>query len=168
MSKNNFIKIILCGLILIQNSCSTYDSYYNKINNDIDIFTFVVNYISNNKMFEEKDSINKQEKNIFVTKNICLYNEDIRDTIILNFMNKFDIDRICLEKRNDNYYENVITFHKSYSSLFGKSKTIDFDFGKSPLRTRIQQGMKKDGGSSLKIINSYFIYSVNKNPSFGE
>ncbi|MEN2402531.1 hypothetical protein GKZ90_0022260 [Flavobacterium sp. MC2016-06] len=157
--------IVGFSLACLFNSCGIHDSYYGKVKNNIGDFSSIVKYISANKLFEINDSINKQNN---ITKNTSLYRSDLKDSILINFMIKYDIDRITRQKRNDNFYNNVIIFHKDYNPIMGKSKTIDFDFGVSPLRSRIQKGIKKDGGCYLKIIDENFIYSVNKNPSFGE
>lgn len=165
-NKKNF-GIFGFSLIVLLNSCSVYDGYYNKVKNNIDEFSSTVKYIESNRMFEVKDSIIKKRSNI-PFNNVSLYENDIKDSILVAFMKKFNIDKITLEKRNDNFYNNVISFHKDYNPITGSSKTVDFDFGISPLRHRIEQGIKKERGYLLKIINADFIYSVNKNPSFGE
>lgn len=163
----NFI-IFGFSLFFLLNSCTVCDGYYKKVENNIDEFSSTVKYISSNRLFEINDSIYKQKSSTYSIKNNSLYRSDLKDSALVNFMNKFDIDRITLQNRNDNFYNNVIIFHKDYNPILGKSKTIDFDFGISPLRSRIEKGMKREGGYSLKIINASFIYSVNKNPSFGE
>lgn len=168
MGKKKNFKILGFGLFFLLNSCSVYDGYYNKVKENINEFSSTVKYISSNRLFEISDSINKQKSLGYNIENISLYRNDLKDTVLVNFMNKYDIDRITFQNRNDNFYNNVIIFHKDYNPIMGKSKTIDFDFGISPLRSRIESGVKKEGGCSLKIINSDFIYSVNKNPSFGE
>lgn len=156
------------SFFFLLSSCGMYDGYFSKVRNDIDEFSVIVNYISSNRLFEINDSINKLKSSNINIKNNSLYRSDLKDSILTNFMSKYDIDRITLQKRNDNFYNNVIIFHKDYNPIIGKSKTIEFDFGASPLRNRIENGLKKEGSYSLRIINTYFIYSVNKKPSFGE
>lgn len=167
MKNKKRIRILGFSLLLLLNSCASYDGYYNKVKNNIDEFSSAIKYIESNKLFEIKDSIIRKKSTI-PFNNVSLYRNEIKDSILLTFMKKFDIDRITFEKRNDNFYNNVISFHKDYNPILGKSKTVDFDFSASPLRDRIVQGIKKEGRYSLKIINRDFIYSVNKNPSFGE
>jgi hypothetical protein len=163
--------LILTGFgsfLLLLSSCGIYDGYFSKVKNNIDEFSSIVNYVSSNRLFELNDSINKQNSSIYNIKNISLYRSDIKDSVLVLFMNKYNIDRITFQERNDNFYHSVIIFHKDYNPIIGKSKTIDFDFGVSPLRNRIENGQSKEGSYSLKIINADFIYSVNKKPSFGE
>ena len=168
MDNRKYFIILGFSMFFLFNSCSVYNGYYNKVENNIDEFSSTVKYISSKRLFEINDSINKQNSSAYNLKNNSLYRSDLIDSVLVNFMNKFDIDRITLQKRNDNYFNNVIIFHKDYNPILGRSKTIDFDFGISPLRSRIEKGVIREGGCSLKIINNEFIYSVNKNPSFGE
>lgn len=155
-------------LMLMATSCGVHDTYYIRVRNNISEFKAATDYISKNRLFEIQDSINlKKAGSIHFSRAIPLYRTEIRDSTIMAFMDKFHLDRIILEKRNDTYYNSTLIFHRDYAPFFGRLKTIDYDFGKSPLRDRINQGAKKDGGCFVKIIDSLFIYSVNRAPAFG-
>lgn len=155
-------------LMLAVVSCGVHDRYYARVKNNISEFKAAADYIAKNKLFEMQDSINPKKADfIYFSETIAVYRTEIRDSTILAFMDKYHLDKIVLEKRNNTYYNSAIIFHKDYTPFFGKLKTIDYDFGKSPLRERINQGAKKDGGCFVKIIDSLFIYSVNRNPAFG-
>ena len=155
-------------LFLILNSCGSYDRYFHKVKNNMVEFSSVVDYIKSEKLFELKDSINMQKNMIHNSKSVTLYREDLKDSLLNHFMKKFDIDRITLEKRHDNFYNQVIVFHKDYNPITGSSKRINYDFGVSPIRDNIKIDVKKSMYRDFKIIDSSFIYYVNKRPSFGE
>lgn len=172
--KKRYINLVTLLVLISLNSCAVCDNYYYKVNkNKVEFYT-IVEYIRNNKILVNKDSIvlNNQKTIYFNSK--CVYyskydkGNKLTDNVLIEFMDKYSLDRICLEERNDNFYNSVITFHKNYNPILGKSKTIDFDFGKSPIRDRIVLGKKKEGNYSIRIIDSLFIYSINKNPAFGE
>ncbi|GGP06308.1 hypothetical protein GCM10010992_26000 [Cloacibacterium rupense] len=154
--------------ILLLTSCNAQNSYLKKIEKNVHEVTSILNYIHDNKLFEKKDSLNKTKNAVYIKNKVCLYKEDIKDTLIQNYMKKYNFDRICLEERNDNYFKTVIIFHKSYNPILGKSIVIQYDFGESPLRTRIRDGVKKENTYYSTIIDSLYIYSENKKPAFGE
>lgn len=167
---NNNRRIIFFGLSLffIFNSCGIYDGYYHKVKNNKADFSSAVDYIMSERLFELKDSINKQKNVIHNFNSVSLYREDMKDSLLISFMKKYDIDRITMDKRQDKFYNNVIIFHKNYNPILGSSKRINYDFGSSPIRDSLELEKKKVGGCTYKIIDNNFIYCINKRPSFGE
>ena len=141
--------------------------YYYKVTNNKNEFNAIIDHIHKNNLLKPVDPL-------FLDK--CLYNSDKQnDSIITTFMNKFDLDRICMDKGNDNYYDSVIIFHKDYNPIIGNAKTIEYDFGKSPIRKAINtnslkntKGIKINKGEKYKIIDSVFIYFVDRHPAFGQ
>ncbi|MDR2206479.1 MAG: hypothetical protein LBE36_10055 [Flavobacteriaceae bacterium] len=181
------IKVIVF-LIVILNSCQTTDNYFRKINKNINDFHEIINYIDERKIFTKMDSVVLSGSDMSFTLNSkCVYyeNSNIKysesmkensdksvpknDSVINEFMKKYKLDRICFEKRKDtSYYHKVIHFHKDHNPIFGVCKNIDYDFGNSPLRNRIENGMKKEKSYRYKTMDNLFIYSINKKPAFGE
>lgn len=157
-----FLTIIVS---LLSCTLSAQDHYYHKVKNNLNKFYTVLDYINKNNLFNVKDNKMRKNSSFYISDNICLYENEIKDIKVLKILKTFRIDRICLEKRNDEWYNNVIVFHKSYNPLFGSSKTIEYDFGESPLRN----SLKKDNEKDFSIImDSNFIYSIDKNPAFKE
>ena len=173
---NNKKTFIALGfiLLLLLNSCGIYDRYYHKVTNNIEEFNAITKYIIKEKSLEKMDSAVMKQQNSISLKSACIYynkynaSDKLTDSILIEFMSKYDLDRICLEKRNNDYYSMVIIFHKEYNPITGSSRTIDYDYGKSSIRDKILQGKNKIGGAYNKIIDSVFIYSIDKTPSFGQ
>lgn len=166
--------VFLLGILFSLNSCGSYDNYYHKIKNNRAEFHSIVKYIIKEKLLEKMDSVVIHQNNSISLEKACIYynkhnkNNKLTDKRLIEFMNKYDIDRICLEKQNNEFYSTVIIFHKEYNPITGISKTVDYDYGKSRSRDKILLGEKKIGGTYNKIIDSVFIYSIDKSPSFGQ
>ena len=169
-----YTNIFLLGFLFSLNSCGVYDSYYHKVKDNKAEFHYIVEYIIREKSLEKMDSVLIKQNNSISLERACIYynkydkHNKLADNRLIEFMNKYDLDRICLEKQNNEFYSTVIIFHKEYNPIMGSSRTIDYDYGKSSNRNKILQGEKKIGGTYNKIIDSVLIYSIDKTPSFGQ
>lgn len=113
------------------------------------------------------DSIKLRNNTSIHFDNKCLYEGQIQDTLLSSFMSKYDLDRICFHKDKQNYYDSVITFHKNYNPILGAAVTINYDFGNSKIRNKINAGEKFPHQTAL-IIDGKYIYLANSSPAFGE
>jgi hypothetical protein len=164
MTKNK--TIIGFAICIIAFSCNR-KMYYNTIQANTHDFDFVLSYIQKNKLLELNDSLELHDKTAIHFDNKCIYEEKIQDSLVVSFMKKYDLTRICFHKDKQNYYDSVITFHKNYNPVLGSSVTINYDFGKSKLRDRIKSGEKLPD-LAASIINDKYIYLLKPRPALGE
>jgi hypothetical protein len=141
--------------------------YYSSVKANTRDFDFILTYLQKNKFLELNDSLALHNIMTIHFGNKCLYEEQIQDTLLSSFMNKYDLNRICFYKDKQNYYDSVITFHKNYNPILGSSITINYDFGDSKLRSRIKAGEKLLNETAY-IINDKYIYLLDSRPAFGE
>jgi hypothetical protein len=110
MTKNK--TIIRFAICIIAFSCNR-KMYYNTIQANTHDFDFVLSYIQKNKLLELNDSLELHDKTAIHFDNKCIYEEKIQDSLVVSFMKKYDLTRICFHKDKQNYYDSVITFHKN-------------------------------------------------------
>jgi hypothetical protein len=158
-----FIIFAICNTSI---SCNK-KMYYSSVKSNTRDFDFILTYLQKNKFLELNDSLELPNITTIHFDNKCLYEEQIQDTLLSFFMNKYDLSRICFHKDKQNYYDSVITFHKNYNPILGPSITINYDFGNSKLRGRIRAGEKLPN-LAASIVNDKYIYLVNSRPAFGE
>lgn len=164
-----YIKYLLLIVILITLMTSCYSQrYYRKVVNNVGEFDLAISRIQNQNMFIKKDSLLlKNGEVIRYDNSTCLYYEDVNDSLLKKFMEKYELKRICFSRLNNEYFDSVITFHKDYTPFMGKAVIISYDFGKSGLREKIRNGSKlKD--EDVKIMNDLYLYRVKSKPAFGE
>jgi hypothetical protein len=156
--------LIIFSLFLL--SCKG-QSYYKKVRDNIGDFRQAIAVLNQKQMLQLRDSILLQNTGIIKVNNKCVYKEEMKDPLIGNFMNKYDLTRICFSKYNNEFFDSAITFHKEHTPFFGKAIIVTYDFGKSGLRDLIDQERRiKD--EKVKVINNEFIYRVRPKPAFGE
>lgn len=164
-----YTKYLLLIVILITLMTSCYSlKYYNKVVNNVGDFDLAISRIQNQNMIIKKDSLLLKNGEVVLYENsTCLYYEDVSDSLLTKFMEKYELKRICFSLLNNEYFDSVITFHKDYTPFMGKAVIISYDFGTSGLRKKIRNGNKlKD--EDVKIINDFYLYRVKSKPSFGE
>ena len=162
-----YIKITLASFFLMLSISCSGQSYYKKVNDNIKEFTQVIDRLIQKHTLELDDSLLLRNTEVIKFRNKCLYKEQVNDPLVRDLMSKYNLNRICLTKYNNEFFDSAITFHKDYAPFFGKAIVITYDFGKSRLRDLTNQGNEvKD--EKVKIINSKFLYRVRSKPSFGE
>ena len=142
--------------------------YYRKVLNNTYEFDFVISKIYDQRLFVKNDSLLlKNGKSILVDGDICIYYENLNDSLVKNFMKKYELKKICYTRIGTEYFDSVVTFHKDYTPFMEKAIIISYDFGKSGLRERAKNGNKlKD--ENVKIMNDLYLYRLRLKPAFGE
>lgn len=158
--------VLVLPLFLILFSCS-HKMYYKKVRKNIVDFKTIVERLQTEGDFQSMDSIVLKDGLVINSHHKCLYYTDSIDIKVAQFMHKYDLKKICVTERSDEYFNHMISFHKEFNPFFGKADVVYFDYGSSEFRNMVSEGIaRKD--ERVKIINDYFIYSLRLKPAFGE
>ena len=160
---NAFIAWIICTITI---SCNK-KLYQNSVKSHSPDFDFICSHLLKNEYLKLNDSLQLSNRATIHFGNKCIYKEKIQDTLLLSFMTRYDLDRICFHKDKKDYFDSVIVFHKNYNPILGSSITINYDFGNSKLRKEIMAG-DKFRNQTISIINDKYIFMSNSKPAFGE